>query len=37
VRADLQRAREGFCMATDLHLTFLVTPAHEALPVTWEM
>jgi DNA polymerase theta len=37
VKADLERAREGFCMATDLHLTFLVTPVQEELPVSWEL
>lgn len=37
VKKDLERAREGFCMATDLHLTFLVTPVQEELPVTWQL
>lgn len=37
VRDDLERARQGFCMATDLHLTFLVTPVQEELPVNWQL
>ena len=37
VKADLEAARNGFCMATDLHLTFLVTPCHDDLTVDWTM
>lgn len=37
VQEDLAKAREGFCMATDLHLTYLVTPVHEELGVDWEV
>jgi DNA polymerase theta len=35
VKQDLARARMGFCMATDLHLTYLITPVREELPVDW--
>jgi DNA polymerase theta len=37
VRDDLERARQGFCMATDLHLTFLVTPVQEDVQVNWQL
>jgi DNA polymerase theta len=37
VKDDLERARQGFCMATDLHLTFLVTPVQEEVPVNWQL
>jgi DNA polymerase theta len=37
VKEDLERARQGFCMATDLHLTFLVTPVQEELPLNWQL
>lgn len=37
VAADLSRARRGFIMTTDLHLTYLVTPVNEeALQVGWD-
>lgn len=35
VRADLAKARHGFVLASDLHLTFLVTPVREELPMDW--
>lgn len=35
VKQDLARARMGFCMASDLHLTFLITPVNEEVPVDW--
>ena len=35
VKQDLARARMGFCMATDLHLTYLITPVREELQVDW--
>jgi DNA polymerase theta len=37
VKHDLEKARQGFCMATDLHLTFLVTPVQEELMVNWQL
>lgn len=37
VRADLERARQSLVLATDLHITYLVTPIKEDLRVDWEM
>ena len=36
VRQDLLRARQGFVMASDLHLTFLVTPIRSDLELDWQ-
>eukprot|EP00798_Chlamydomonas_sp_ICE-L_P002967 gene2967-12975_t len=35
VKHDLSTARDGFVMATDLHLTFLITPVNEELLIDW--
>lgn len=35
VKEDLSRARDGFVMSSDLHLTFLVTPVTEELRINW--
>lgn len=36
VRKDLSRARDAFVMASDLHLTYLVTPArNDELAIDW--
>lgn len=40
VKRDLENARMGLCLATDLHLTYLVTPVHDLLDLQrhhWEM
>ncbi|KXZ52413.1 hypothetical protein GPECTOR_9g457 [Gonium pectorale] len=37
VRADLERARQSLVLATDLHVTYLVTPIKEDLRVDWEI
>ncbi|GIL88385.1 hypothetical protein Vretifemale_16356, partial [Volvox reticuliferus] len=37
VRADLERARMSLVLATDLHVTYLVTPIKEDLRVDWEI
>jgi hypothetical protein len=36
VHRDLERARESLVLATDLHVTFLVTPIREDLRVDWD-
>jgi hypothetical protein len=36
VRQDLLKARQGFVMASDLHLTFLVTPIRTDLELDWQ-
>jgi hypothetical protein len=35
IKADLLKAREAFVMATDLHLTFLVTPVRNEFILEW--
>ena len=35
VKEDLSRARDGFVMSSDLHLTFLITPVTEELRINW--
>lgn len=30
VKKDLEQARMGLCLASDLHLTYLVTPFHQS-------
>ncbi|GFR45961.1 hypothetical protein Agub_g7430, partial [Astrephomene gubernaculifera] len=37
VRGDLERARMSLVLATDLHVTYLVTPIKEDLRVDWEI
>jgi DNA polymerase theta len=40
VKKDLEHARMGLCLASDLHLTYLVTPIHDLLELQqqhWEM
>lgn len=34
---DLSRAREGFVLASDLHLVFLVTPINVEVEPDWEL
>lgn len=34
---DLSRAREGFVLASDLHLVYLVTPINVDLEPDWEL
>lgn len=34
---DLSRAREGFVLASDLHLVYLVTPINIDLEPDWEL
>lgn len=34
--ADLSRAREGFVLASDLHLVYLVTPINVDVEPDWE-
>lgn len=34
---DLSRAREGFVLASDLHLVFLVTPINVDVEPNWEL
>jgi len=36
VLADLSRAREGFVLASDLHLVYLVTPINVDVEPDWE-
>lgn len=36
VKKDLERAREGLVMSTDLHLTFLVSPVEGELHIDWQ-
>ena len=33
---DLDQARKGFVMATDLHLTYLVTPLDNDIDPNWQ-
>lgn len=35
VRKDLLQARNGLVLSTDLHMTFLITPLSEDLPIDW--
>lgn len=35
--ADLSRAREGFVLASDLHLVYLVTPINVDVEPDWEL
>ncbi len=35
VRTDLDRARQCLVLATDLHVTYLVTPIKEEMHVDW--
>lgn len=35
--ADLLRAREGFILASDLHLVYLVTPINVDVEPDWEL
>ncbi|KAF6260745.1 hypothetical protein COO60DRAFT_857019 [Scenedesmus sp. NREL 46B-D3] len=40
VKRDLEHARMGLCLASDLHLTYLVTPIHDLLDLQqqhWEI
>jgi len=37
VLADLSRAREGFVLASDLHLVYLVTPINVDVEPNWEL
>lgn len=37
VLADLSRAREGFVLASDLHLVYLVTPINVDVEPDWEL
>ncbi|WIA12996.1 hypothetical protein OEZ85_006607 [Tetradesmus obliquus] len=40
VKKDLEQARMGLCLASDLHLTYLVTPIHDLLELQqqhWEI
>lgn len=34
---DLSRAREGFVLASDLHLVYLVTPTNVDVEPDWEL
>ena len=34
---DLSRAREGFVLASDLHLVYLVTPINVEVEPDWEL
>lgn len=34
---DLSRAREGFVLASDLHLVYLVTPINVDMEPDWEL
>lgn len=34
---DLSRAREGFVLASDLHLVYLVTPTNVDVQPDWEL
>lgn len=34
---DLSRAREGFVLASDLHLVYLVTPINVDVEPNWEL
>jgi DNA polymerase theta len=34
---DLSRAREGFVLASDLHLVYLVTPINVDVEPDWEL
>lgn len=34
---DLSRAREGFVLASDLHLVYLVTPTNVGVEPDWEL
>lgn len=34
---DLSRAREGFVLASDLHLVYLVTPTNVEVEPDWEL
>lgn len=34
---DLVRAREGFVLASDLHLVYLVTPINVEIEPDWEL
>lgn len=34
---DLRRAREGFVLASDLHLVYLVTPINVDVEPDWEL
>lgn len=35
--SDLSRAREGFVLASDLHLVYLVTPINVDVEPDWEL
>ena len=37
VKIDLEHARDMFIMATELHLTYLVTPINAEINVSWDM
>lgn len=37
VLEDLSRAREGFVLASDLHLVYLVTPTNVDVEPDWEL
>ena len=37
VLEDLSRAREGFVLASDLHLVYLVTPINVDIEPDWEL
>lgn len=37
VLEDLSRAREGFVLASDLHLVYIVTPTNIDIEPDWEL